>query len=218
MLKAVIFDMDGVLLDSEPYHYFIEGEIYKSLGINIPEEIRVNFVGLGNKEMWTFIKNKYELKQSIEELSQNNDRERFAYMSNLTGLSPNPGVPQLLEILKMNNIKIALASSSPKNVINILMDKISLTKYFNIMVSGDEFKNGKPEPDIFIQTAKLLQENAADCIVIEDSTNGIKAAKAANMKCIAYKNKSTRGQDISMADLVIDDFIKLDIVKMQNLV
>jgi len=59
MLKAVIFDMDGVLLDSEPYHYFIEGEIYKSLGINIPEEIRVNFVGLGNKEMWTFIKNKY---------------------------------------------------------------------------------------------------------------------------------------------------------------
>jgi len=218
MLKAVIFDMDGVLLDSEPYHYFIEGEIYKSLGINIPEKIRVNFVGLGNKEMWTFIKNKYGLKQSIEELSHNNDRERFAYMSKLTGLSPNPGILQLLEILKNNKIKIALASSSPKNVINILIDKISLTEYFDIMVSGDEFKNGKPEPDIFIQTAKLLRENAADCIVIEDSTNGIKAAKAAKMKCIAYKNKGTRGQDISMADLMIDDFTKLDIVKMKNLV
>lgn len=218
MLKAVIFDMDGVLLDSEPYHYFIEGEIYKRLGINIPEEIRVNFVGMGNKEMWTFIKNKYGLKQSIEELTQNNDRERFDYMSTLTGLLPNPGVAGLLDELKKNNIKIALASSSPKNVINILVDQISLTKYFDIMVSGDEFKNGKPEPDIFIQSAKLLRENATDCIVIEDSTNGIKAAKAAKMKCIAYKNKGTRGQDISMADLVIDDFAKLDIVKIKNLV
>ena len=218
MLKAVIFDMDGVLLDSEPFHYFIEGEIYKSLGIFIPEEIRVNFVGLGNKEMWTFIKNKYALKQSIEELTQLNDRERFSYMSQLTGLTPNPGVQNLLEELKKNNIKIALASSSPKEVIDILIGKINLLEYFDLMVSGDAFKKGKPEPDIFIQTAKLLNEDAANCIVIEDSTNGIKAAKAAMMKCIAYKNKNTRGQDISLADLAIDDFSELNLLKLKELV
>jgi len=218
MLKAVIFDMDGVLLDSEPYHYFIEGEIYKILGIHVPEEIRVNFVGMGNKKMWTFLKDKYELKQNIEELSQLNDRERIAYMSTLPGLVPSPGIPGLLEELKKNNIKIALASSSPKEVINILIEKINLLKYFDVMVSGNEFKNGKPEPDIFIQTAKLIHEDVAGCIVIEDSTNGIKAAKAANMKCIAYKNKSTRGQDISLADLIIDDFRTLSLLTLQELV
>ena len=218
MLQAVIFDMDGVLIDSEPYHYFIEGEIYKKLGIDIPEEVRVNFVGLSNKKMWAFIKEKYNLTQNLDELIFFNEEERAKYMASLTNVVPNPGVSELLQILKENNIVLALASSSTKKVIDILTKKANLQQYFQYMVSGDVVKNGKPAPDIFLYTAQLLKTDVKNCIVVEDSTNGMKAARNAGMKCVAYKNKHTRGQDVTLADFVIEDFNKLSFADLKHLV
>ncbi len=217
MLKAVIFDMDGVLLDSEPFHYFIEGEIYKKLGIDVPEEVRLNFVGLENKKMWAILKEKYNLKQDLNELIYFNEKERAEYMASLHGLKPNPGIIVLLNELKKNKIKIALASSSTVEVIKILIDKIELFPYFDVIVSGDEVSNGKPLPDIFIHTAKQLDLPVGDCLVIEDSNNGFRSAKAAGMKCVAYKNKNTRGQDVSLADFFIEDFNHLTIPVLEKM-
>ena len=218
MLQAVIFDMDGVLIDSEPFHYFIEGEIYKKLNLDIPEKIRVNFVGLSNKKMWSFIKEKYNLSQKLEELISFNEEERARYMASLTNVVPNSGVAELLQTLKENNIALALASSSTRKVIDILTKKTNLQQYFQYMVSGDVVKNGKPAPDIFLHTAQLLKTDVKNCIVVEDSTNGMKAAKNAGIKCVVYKNKNTRGQDVTLADLVIDDFNKLSLDDLKHLV
>jgi HAD superfamily hydrolase (TIGR01509 family) len=125
-----------------------------------------------------------------------------------------PGIVELLEYLNKSDIKTALASSSSIEVINIFISKVGLGHYFQQTISGDSVKRGKPDPDIFIHAAKELQEEPEDCIVIEDSANGVKAAKLAGMKCVGFRNANSGDQDLTLADMVIDDFreVNLEII------
>ncbi len=198
--------MDGVILDSEPIYYQIEKNFFKDLGITISDEEYQTFVGLSMMEMWKRIKNNHNLKKEIENLVNSNNEVVFQHFSNLENLQPTPFLEQFIHNLREKNIKLAVASSSSKELINVILEKLRLKEYFEIYVSGNEVKNGKPAPDVFLHTANLLKVNPQECLVIEDSTNGVKAAKSAEMKCVGFQNFNSGNQDLSDADMIISSF------------
>ncbi len=207
MLKAVIFDMDGVIIDSEPVHMRLEGQIFKEMGIAVTEEEHHSFVGTTSYYMWGYLKNKYNLNQSIEELVEF-DRERFyKYLnSEECEIILIDGVKEFIKSLYENGVKLAIASSSPLNVIEAVAKKFKLEQYFEAFITGDFVSKSKPEPDIFLLAAEKLDVNPDDCMVIEDSHNGVRAAKKAGMRCIGVNSDASGRQDISMTDLVINSF------------
>jgi HAD superfamily hydrolase (TIGR01509 family) len=217
MLRAVIFDMDGVIIDSQPYHFAVEEAMCREIGIEVSTEESHSFVGMAGEKVWDYLKNKFGLQKSIEELMAFENKARIEYFSSLENVKPIPGIVDLLEEINEHTIKTALASSSSIEVINIFISKLGLAHYFQHIISGNSVASGKPDPDIFIHTAQALQEAAADCVVIEDSANGVKAAKLAGMKCIGFKNANSGAQDLSLADRVIDDFGAINTALLKSL-
>jgi HAD superfamily hydrolase (TIGR01509 family) len=206
MIKAFIFDMDGVIIDSEPVHLMIEQKLCKEYGVNLTEEEHSTYIGTNSYYMWDCIKKIHNLPQSIEELVEINRAAYFNHLKSDKNLAPIEQVDKLIMDLHERGIKLALASSSPMNVIEAVVDAFKLRDYFHIMISGDEVENSKPEPDIFLCAADRLSVTPEECVVIEDSTNGVIAAKKAGMCCIGYKNLNSANQDISLADYVFDSF------------
>mgnify|MGYP002783265502 CR=1 FL=1 len=209
-MKAFIFDMDGVIIDSEPIHFQVDIETMKHLGCNMSKKELEKYVGTTNEYMLTDIKKNYNIKESIEEITE--------YKMKLTkrkiiesDLEPIEGIKELLVNLKENSIPAAIASSSPIDFINIVVEKFKIRDYFQYIVSGEEVENGKPAPDIYIETAKKLGFDPKDCTVIEDSKNGVQAAKSAGMKCIGFANVNSGNQDLSKADIIVDSIKEIDI-------
>lgn len=212
MIKAVIFDMDGVIIDSEPIHLEFAMELFKKLGVNMSNEEYSKFIGTTSHYMWDTIKKKYNLNNTIEELIEMERNGFFDFLSSpdMT-IKPIEYIPELLKALHQNDYKIALASSSPIRVIEFIMDSFKIKKYFDELVTGDFVKRSKPEPDIFLYAADKLGVLPEECVVVEDSHNGVLAAKKAGMKCIGYRNLNSGNQDISKADKIINSFNELDI-------
>ncbi len=206
-LKGVIFDMDGVIVNSEPQHVAFEVDILKSLGIDFPEKGFPEYAGLAMDKFWLSLKERYNLKQPVEELLAYDTAMRAKAFRAQDHFDIPSGVVSLIKSLKRTGIPLALASSSHTLVIDAILDKLGFRRYFDVVVSGFELKNGKPAPDIFLYAADLLGTPHAESMVIEDTANGVLAAKNAGMKCLGYQNPTnpTR-QDLSKADLVIDSF------------
>lgn len=218
MLKAVIFDMDGVIIDSEPLHYDFEQNHFSQLNIIVDKDYHNSFVGTTSHYMWQNLKDKFRLPQSVEELVSESRSSFLGFLKGLGKLEAIPGIPNLVQELHRNNIKIAIASSSPLDMIEYVINILQLDKYFSVLVTGDYVKNSKPKPDIFILAAEKLDIAADECIVIEDSHNGVLAAKAADMKCIGYENPNSGNQDLSAADIIIKDFNLLNFESLRKLV
>jgi HAD superfamily hydrolase (TIGR01549 family) len=218
MLEAVIFDMDGVLIDSEPFHLVVNEKIFANLGINLSEDEYQNFIGTTHKDMWTTIKNRYNLPQSVPELVNMQVSGNIDYIKNEEIESIKiKGVTDLLSRISREKIKIGIASSSPTEVIDLVIKKLGISGYFSSVVGGEEIKRGKPAPDIFLKAAERLKKEPADCIVIEDSKNGTLAAKAAEMKCIGFKNLNSGNQNLEKADLIIDNYDSLTVKTLRDL-
>ncbi|MBN1646768.1 MAG: HAD family hydrolase [Spirochaetales bacterium] len=209
-MKAVIFDMDGVLVNSEPHHFAIEKEIFASLGFSLDESELKTYVGMSLVKFWTGMKERFSLRQSIEELIENDSRVRISYFEALDHLDPIDGIRELLSGLAAAGIKIALASSSHRAMIDIVLKKLGLGRYFVFIISGHEIEHGKPAPDIFLKSAEAMGLEPVDCLVIEDSRNGVKAANAAGMPCVGFRNPDSGDQDLTTAQLVIDSFSGID--------
>ncbi|MVX66096.1 HAD-IA family hydrolase [Clostridium chromiireducens] len=208
-MKAVIFDMDGVIIDSEPIHFEVDLQTISELGGDILKEDLEKYVGTTNEYMYTDIKNKFNISKSLEEI--------IHYKVELTkkkiielDLEPIEGIRELLKELKNKNINTAIASSSPRDFIELVVSKFKLENYIEYIISGEEVKHGKPDPDIYIETAKKLRVSPEECIVIEDSRNGVLAAKAAGMKCIGFQNVNSGNQDLSNADVIIHSITEVN--------
>lgn len=207
--EAVIFDMDGVLVNSEPFYVKVEQQNFRKLGLNVTREEHITYQGTATDLMWEKVIQKHGLSKTVEELVEMTNSMVTPYFESLETIEPMPGVKDLIEYLHKNNYQLALASSSYPDVIEIILQKTNLKKYFNAVVDSQMAGASKPEPDIFLLTAKKLKIAPEKCVVIEDSANGIKAAKSAGMFCIAFAGPGTEFQDQSYADLIIDDFRKL---------
>ena len=203
---AVIFDMDGVLINSETFYSEMEQVHFKMLGLNIPHEEHVTYQGTATDEMWRTIKEKHGVPHSLEELAEMTGSLTIPVFQGMEEIPLMPKITDLLEFLKGRNIPLALASSSYPDVIDIVLDKSGLRKYFPITVNSKMVGKSKPAPDIFLLAAKLLDVDPGQCLVIEDSTNGIRAARDAGMYCIAYNGPGAEFQDQSQAQQIITDY------------
>lgn len=206
---AVIFDMDGVLVNSEPFYVKVEQSVFRQVGLDISEEEHQTYQGTATDEMWQLIKKRHGVGHPVEDLVEMTSNLVTPYFNSLEKMEPMPGVERLIKKLKEKGIPLALASSSFPDVIEIILQRTGLKKYFDVVVNSRMVGASKPEPDIFLLTAQKLSVSPEKCVVIEDSTNGIKAAKAAGMYCIAFAGPGSELQDQSQADRVVADFGEL---------
>lgn len=204
-MKAVIFDMDGVLIDSEALHLYDFRVFLQRHNQNLTNEELSEFVGLDAK---TFIGHLQEvwkpvsLLPSIEEIKEGCKYPSDSFQDMLV-----PHVRFILSHLKKNNIKIAIASSSPYNIIYKMLSINDIDSYFDVIVSGNDVQAKKPSPDIYFETLKRLELPSNDCIVIEDSLVGIQAAINAGLYVIAVKENRFL-VDQSQADCIVNDLIE----------
>jgi beta-phosphoglucomutase family hydrolase len=211
MKKAVIFDMDGVIVDSEPVHIKTDIQVMKNNGVKLSSRDLANYTGSTAKHMLNDLIEKYKIPKTFEELFDERNEILFSFLEE--ELKPTKGVIELINNLKGNEIKLAVASSSHKKLIMFVLNKLNITEKFNAIVGADDITNSKPDPEIFLKAASKLSVKNTDCVVIEDAKHGVEAAKKANMKCVGYKPENNN-QDLSEADIIIDDFSKLNVQKL----
>lgn len=197
--------MDGVLLDSEKLYMDMNQVFFRKLGADISIAEHQTFVGISATKMWTYIKDKFNLLHSVDELKELEKELKHKTLKE-TDLVPSFGVIDFLEFLKEKGYTITIASSGLKKNIDLILQKLDIEKYFDFIVSGEQVIKGKPEPDIFLKVANQYSKHPNDCIVIEDSTNGVLAAKAAKMFCVGYYNPNSGNQDLTQADIIINSF------------
>lgn len=204
MSKAILFDMDGVLVDTEPEYRKIEEEIFRKLGVVPAAEDMKDNVGKGQFDVWTGLKKKYGFAEDPEDLVELETREaRKIYLSER--LKPITPAIELLKNCARRGFKIAVATSSFGENAENAIKRLRLKSYVDVIVSVEMVSKTKPSPDIFLMAAKLLGSAPEECIVIEDSRNGVAAARSAGMKVIGYKEPKSP-QDLSQADMVIESF------------
>ncbi|WP_237690764.1 HAD family hydrolase [Paenibacillus caui] len=212
-IKAVIFDMDGVLVDSEPIYFEIERNSFAHFGASVTEEEHHTYVGVTLESMWRQVLDKHRLPDSLEETLVYHKENVMKSMSIHEGLVAIAGLKRWLDWLLEKGIPVAVASSSPRALIELIMEKTGLARYFDIRITGEEVSQGKPAPDIFLYAAEQLGIAPAHCVVIEDSRNGVQAAKSAGMRCIGFHNPGSGRQDLSRADHRIFSYDDLWAVK-----
>lgn len=208
-VKAVIFDMDGVLIDSEKFWKQAESEVFSSLGVKVLDEFTALTKSMTTKEVTRFWYKRFPWSgltlQAVEEQVVRRVMELIK-----TENCEMKGIKTFIESLHGSGLKIGLATNSPAIIIPVVLNKLGIDNYFDAVTSADDVPKGKPDPEIYILTANKLQINPSECIVIEDSCSGILAAKSASMKVAAFtNNKKTILQQET--DYVIHDFAHNDL-------
>ena len=207
-MNYIIFDMDGVLLDSEPMHQEIIYETFQLEGIPFDKAYIQTLTGMSAFPMWEKVKRDAQRSESVEELIKFH-RDYFFKRLPEVKVPLVPHVKDVLEKFKNEGKHLSLASSSARKLIDIFTQQTNIAHYFEVIMSGDDVQYSKPNPEIFLKVAQWYGLPATQFTVIEDSTNGVKAAKSANMKCIGFDNPLSGGQDLSQADLLIHSMQEL---------
>lgn len=218
MIKAIIFDLDGVVINSEPVHQRLENTMYRELGLDLSPEFKQSLVGTSALDAWRLIRKHYKLNKSPEELLLIG-RGRYIEVLKAGGVPMSEGAHDLIALFQRNNYKILLASSASSGTIEEVLRFHELEEIFSLYIGGDQVSRSKPEPEIFLKIAQMGKVEPRECLVIEDAGNGIKAAKSAGMFCIGYKNHFTGKQDLSLADAIVGNLneISIDLVrKIEN--
>ena len=196
---AVVFDMDGVLVDSEPIHYVSTVKVMEGdFGIPFSESDNAAFLGSTDQHMWEVLRDRHNLGPSVEELI---GRRKEIYMELLSdGLPWRDGILQLLPNLHQAGYRLAVASSALRHVITHTVHEGEFTPYLEAVVSGEDVVHPKPAPDIYLEAARQLKVKPAECVAIEDTEFGIRAAHDAGMSVYAFPCPTTVGSDFSLAD------------------
>lgn len=202
--NAAFFDMDGILIDSELYWTEIEKKIARKYGLVYNQNYRREIMGLSEIELAQIMRQKFKVKKSVKQILAERNKMALIIYQKLARLLP--GALSLIKKIKQRGFKTALVSSSPWNWINPILRRFKLKKYFDQIISADDMKDkrGKPHPAIYLFAAKKIGVRPKDCLVFEDSVNGIKATKAAGMFCVAVPDKRwvKDRQGIAVADVV----------------
>ncbi|MFY0653259.1 MAG: HAD family phosphatase [Cyclobacteriaceae bacterium] len=217
MIEGVIFDMDGVIIDSEPIHYKVEKAILqKNFNEPFQFEDHSRFVGGTTRDLWRTICEERNLSQSFEVLALLDNAD---YMQELkTGdIDAIEGVVVLIREVQVMGLPMIVASSAIRENIETVINRLALKDYFQGYISGQDVDKTKPNPDIFLKAAEMIQIEPVNCLIIEDSKHGVEAAKAAGACCVGYRNLNSGNQDLSKADLIVDRLIDIDIEEINKL-
>lgn len=215
-LKAVLFDMDGVIVDTEPLHRKAYFKTFDELGITVSEDLYTSLTGASTKRVAETLIGKYNLTQTYETIAAIKRAHFKDYFDNDEEFDLIPGVRELIKHYHESGIKLILASSATMITINMVFEKFGLEQYFSGKISGAALKESKPHPEVFLLAAEMAEEPAENCMVIEDSTNGILAASRAEIFCAAYRSPHSKNQDYTLADIVVSDYEELALDKLSK--
>jgi HAD superfamily hydrolase (TIGR01509 family) len=196
-LRALVFDMDGVLADSEPLHFAAARRVLARHGVTYTAADNQEFVGVTALKTYATLRARHGLEVSADDLAR-------AYAAELLEVIPGQvqpmaGVPEVPRRLRAAGFRLGLASSTEGEVIQVTLASLGVVELFEVVVSGPEVARSKPAPDIFLECARRLGLPPTACLVIEDSKNGTLAARAAGMPCVAIPCPATQPQDLSAA-------------------
>jgi beta-phosphoglucomutase len=216
MLKGVLFDMDGVIVDTEPLHHKAYYLMFDEVGIDVSPELYQSFTGQSTLNICKRLCDHFSLSEKPKTLVQLK-RKYFKYIfENDPSLQLIDGVLDIIKEYYEKELKLVLASSASMMTINNIFDRFDLNQYFIAKFSGADLKQSKPHPEIFEKAAGATGYERSECMVIEDSTNGIKAANAAGIFCVGYDSIHSKNQDYTIADMVISDFSEIQYDKIQE--
>ncbi len=214
MLQAVLFDMDGVIVDTEPLHHKAYYKMFADLGLEISAAEYQSYTGQSTINVCKQLAENHSVSSKAPEemvqMKRNHFKGLFAKDPSLKLLD---GVLDLIKNYYANGITLVLASSASMGTIDAVFDRFDLNKYFIAKLSGADLKESKPHPEIFLKAAQTSGKNPKHCMVIEDSTNGIKAAHSAGIFCAAFRSPHSKNQNYDLANIVIDDF---DTIRFEN--
>jgi mannitol-1-/sugar-/sorbitol-6-/2-deoxyglucose-6-phosphatase len=211
MIQAVIYDMDGVIIDSEPLWREAEIRSFALVGINLTPEMCGETTGLRVDEVVHYWQERFPHIQIEPEATERSIWDGVIALVKERG-EIKEGVHESLEFVRAKHIPLALASTSAMVLINTVLDKLQLTPYFSVVHSAEFEKRGKPDPAVYLTTANKLNVSPAACLAIEDSLNGIASAKAAGMTCVAVPESELLGNErLKAADAVITSLNEFDV-------
>lgn len=200
--EAVVFDMDGVLIDSEPVHYESTRLLFEDeFGIPFPESANTEFLGSTDRHMFEVLKARHKLTPPLDEIIA---RRKNLYMDLLAqnGLPWRDGIRELIADLAKSGYRLAVATSGLTRIVEPTLETGQIRHLFEVVVTGDDIHTPKPAPDIYLEAARRLAIDPAFCVAIEDTDVGVRAAKTAGMWAIAFPNSTTRDMDFGPADFV----------------
>jgi beta-phosphoglucomutase family hydrolase len=209
--KAIFWDMDGVISDSYSFHFAAWQETFDKRGIEFTKEDFTNLFGARNDFIITSVMGSEIAQRDVDIIVL--EKEDIFRRKATGNIKPFPGAVKLLNSLKKGNFKLGLASSAPKENIDLVLSELDLAGIFDCIVSGQEVSESKPSPQIYLLAAKKLEALPNDCVVIEDSPLGVKSAKNAGMKCVGITNTHPR-RKLREADLVVDSLENVDLITL----
>lgn len=209
MDRFLIFDMDGVLINTETMCYQVWKDIFAELGVEINMDIYKCCIGTSDdvlmESVWRNCGVDFRGRTDLMALQEQRKLQQIA----AHGVPAISGTAETLAALQARGYRMAVASASPASHIRLCLEKVGLLPYFEVFFSGEEVARTKPAPDVFLAAAAALGADPRDCTVVEDSRNGTLAAKAAGMRCIGFVNPDSGDQDLSAADVLIHHFTEL---------
>ena len=214
MIQAVIFDLDGVIVDTAHYHFIAWKRLAKELGIHFTEQENEQLKGVSRMRSLEIILELGNLRLSQEEMERLATKKNQWFVDYIHAMKPDeifPGVKELIQDIRANGIKVALASSS-KNADTVL-NLLKIGNLFDAIVDGTMITHTKPDPEIFLLAAKKLNIPPPHCLVFEDAEAGVEAAVAAGMKCIGVGSP----QQLSKANVVVPKTVDFDIQKIKSI-
>ena len=216
MLKAVIFDMDGVIVDSEPLHHKAYQKMFVDFNLDVSNALYESFTGQATLAICENLCTTFNLKEDPKILVERK-RTHFNYLfEEDQELELIEGVFELIQNYFNAGLTLVLASSASMQNINRIFKRFDLDPYFKAKFSGADLQASKPHPEIFIKANDSTGFPSENCFVIEDSTNGIQAAKTAGLFCVGFDSPHSKNQDYSDADLTIQSFKEIEYLKMKS--
>ena len=209
--RTILWDMDGVISDSYSFHFAAWQETFAKRGIKFTKEDFTQLFGTRNDLIVRSVIGRKFPKRDVKIIVQ--EKEETFRRKAMGKIKPFPGVVRLLNALKKGNFELGLVSSAPKENIGLVLSELNFAGIFNCIVSGQEVSESKPSPQIYLLAAKKLEVPPNDCVVIEDSPSGVKAAKTAGMRCLAITNTHPR-QKLAEADRVADSLENVDLITL----
>lgn len=208
-LECVIFDMDGVIIDSEELHKKAYYEVFEALELNVSDELYTSFTGSSTLNAFQKLVAHFSLNTPPETLVLDKRKRYVDFFENDPNLKLIDGVEHIIQYFYNKGYTLVLASSSAMVNINRVFDRFNLHQYFTAKISGADLKASKPHPEIFEKAAALGESERKKCIVIEDSDNGIQAANDAGIFVVGYKNPLVTNQTLKKANMVISKYEEL---------
>jgi HAD superfamily hydrolase (TIGR01509 family) len=205
VIRAILFDLDGLMVDSEPHSLASWGAVLSERGVTLTRSVIDHMFGLRQIEAARMLVDVYGLTEDPGGLAREKEEYQIHHLDGQ--IAAMPGLFDLLEESERHGLLVAVASSGARRYVAAVLAAIHLTGRFHAVVTGDDVINGKPAPDVFLTAAHALEIESRHCLVLEDAPAGVQAAKAAGMRCVAVPNAHTRALDLSAADFVLPSLL-----------